>query len=117
MKRAGLWHPDPPDVRSAYDRGEARSYLDAPTFELWLQCVFLPNARAAVETRTFPTRSQVGLMALRQYDYHEHVPHAQRLLRLLHEFDDRVAWAAVRYPSSPSRRSPRRRTPRPNRAS
>ena len=87
MKRIGYWKDDPPDLLAEYRAGRMRSFLDAPTFELWLQCVFLPNARAAAAARNLPNGSQVGLMAQRQYDYHSHIPEAQPLLNLLHRFD------------------------------
>lgn len=64
--------------------------MDAPSFELWLQCVFLPNARAAARSDHLPIHSQVGLMAMRQYDYHSHVPEAQGLLKLLQDFDELI---------------------------
>jgi uncharacterized protein YqcC (DUF446 family) len=87
MRAIGFWTDNPPDLIAQYDRGELRSYLDAPTFELWLQCVFIPRARAAIRDNAFPSGSQVGGIAMRQYDYHSYVPEAQELLRLLHEFD------------------------------
>ena len=87
MKRIGFWKADPPDLHAEVEAGRLRSYLDAPTFEVWLQALFLDNARAAVANRSLPGGSQVGLMAMRQYDYHSYVPEAQTLLRLLHEFD------------------------------
>jgi|SRR3990172_2989960 len=87
LKRIGYWTDRPPPLLERYDQGELRSYLDSPSFEIWLQCVFLPRARHAVATRCLPRGSQVGLMALRQYDYHSFVPEAQNLLSLLHEFD------------------------------
>nr|WP_261361997.1 hypothetical protein [Humisphaera borealis] len=37
-----------------------------------------------------PIHSQVGLMAMRQYDYHSHVPEAQGLLKLLQDFDELI---------------------------
>src|SRR5215471_16387087 len=87
LKRIGWWSPNPPDLLSQIKAGHIRTYLDAPSFELWLQCVFLPNARRAASVFELPRTSQVGLMAMRQYDYHSHVPEAQHLLRLLEEFD------------------------------
>jgi uncharacterized protein YqcC (DUF446 family) len=36
MKRIGYWQENPPDLRAKYASGEMRSYLDAPSFELWL---------------------------------------------------------------------------------
>ena len=87
MKRIGCWHADPPDLRTQAARGQLHSCLDAPSFELWLQTLFLPNARYAVLADTLPPDSQVGLMALRQYDYHALVPEAHGLMNLLYEFD------------------------------
>jgi uncharacterized protein YqcC (DUF446 family) len=90
LRRIGWWVPDPPELRERYRRGELRSYLDAPSFELWLQCVFLPNARDAVAQDALPASSSVGVMAMRQYDYHSFVPEAQPLLQLLHRFDEQA---------------------------
>ena len=81
MRRIGYWSDNPPDVPAS------TSFLEAPSFELWLQCVFLPNARERIKTGNLPERSQVGLMAMRQYDYHSSVPEAQTLVQLLHDFD------------------------------
>jgi uncharacterized protein YqcC (DUF446 family) len=90
MKRIGYWQEISPELQAKVDRGELRSYLNAPSFELWLQAVFLPNARHAVAINTFPKDSQVGVMAMRQWDYHSYVAEAQDLLRLLSEFDSLV---------------------------
>ena len=90
MKRIGYWSASPPDLQAQVARGELRSYLDAPSFELWLQALFLPNARLGVQTDTLPSDSQVGLMAMRQYDYHSSVPEAHGLMKLLYAFDDLV---------------------------
>ena len=80
MKRINLWSEIPPSFK-------VTSYLEAPSFELWLQCVFIPHAREAAREGKYPERSQVGLMAMRQYDYHSFVEKAQPLLRLLKQFD------------------------------
>jgi uncharacterized protein YqcC (DUF446 family) len=90
MKRIGYWSAAPPDLRAKFETGEMRSYLDAPSFELWLQQVFIPNARDAVAGDALPQTSQVGLAALRQYDYHSQVPQAEQLLALLNRFDEMV---------------------------
>jgi len=90
MKRIGYWSPDPPDLRARFAAGEMQTYLDAPSFELWLQQVFIPNARDGVASDQLPASSQVGLAALRQYDYHSYVPEAQALLALLNQFDEMV---------------------------
>jgi uncharacterized protein YqcC (DUF446 family) len=84
MRRIGYWSDAPPDVPAT------TSFLDAPSFELWLQCVFLPNARERVKTGDLPEHSQVGLMAMRQYDYHSSVPAAHTLMRLLNDFDQLI---------------------------
>lgn len=90
LKRIGYWSPNPPDLRSRYATGEMKTFLDAPSFELWLQQVFIPNARDAVAKDALPKKSEVGLAALRQYDYHSTVPEAHNLLSLLSEFDEMV---------------------------
>ena len=87
MKRIGYWSLTPPDLQAKIAQGEMKSFVDAPPFELWLQQIFIPHARKAVSEGDLPKQSQVGLMALRQYDYHSHVPEAQGLLSLLHELD------------------------------
>ena len=90
MRRIGFWHADPPDLQALVARGELHSYLDAPSFELWLQALFLPNARQSVQAGTLPPESQVGLMAMRQYDWHSSIPKAHGLMQLLFEFDGLV---------------------------
>jgi uncharacterized protein YqcC (DUF446 family) len=87
MKRIGYWSDNPPDLQAEIAAGRLRSYLDAPTFELWLQCVFVPNARAAANASQLPAKSQVGVMAMRQYDYHSSIEEAHPLMQLLQEFD------------------------------
>ena len=83
MKQIGFWEDAPPDM-------EGSNALEAPAFELWLQCVFLPNARKAATSGEYPKESQVGLMAMRQYDYHSRVEKALHLVSLLHDFDELV---------------------------
>ncbi|SEI14092.1 Uncharacterized conserved protein YqcC, DUF446 family [Rheinheimera pacifica] len=83
MKKIGFWKENPPDVKVG-------NYIEAPSFELWLQCVFLPNARKAAQTGEYPDGSQVGLMAMREYDYHSCVEEALTLVSLLNDFDKLV---------------------------
>ena len=90
MRRIGYWQESKPDLQVKVLRGEVHSYVDAPSFESWLQMVFIPNARRAIETDRLPADSQLGLMAMRQYDFHSLVPEAHGLMRLLSEFDDLV---------------------------
>lgn len=87
MKRIAFWSNDPPDLQAEYAAGRLNTFLDAPSFELWLQCVFLPNARQAVRENNIPSTSQVGVMAMRQYDYHSSRPEAHPLMQLLNKFD------------------------------
>ena len=87
MKRIGFWSENPPPLLQMADRGELRTYLDAPSFEQWLQCVFLARAHEAIQNDAMPSSSSVAEMARRQYDYHSYVPEAQPLLKLLRAFD------------------------------
>jgi uncharacterized protein YqcC (DUF446 family) len=90
MKRIGFWTEDVPDLQAKARSGELHHFLNAPSFERWLQQIFIPNTRQAIEHNTLPAQSQVGLMAMRQYDYHSFIPEAQTLLELLHQFDQLV---------------------------
>ena len=83
MQNIGYWSANPPIF-------EVENFLEAPSFELWLQCIFIPNARKAAKTGDYPKTSQVGQMAMRQYDYHSYVDEAQNLLKLLNEFDELI---------------------------
>jgi uncharacterized protein YqcC (DUF446 family) len=87
LKRIGYWENNAPDLEEKVRSGELNSFLDAPSFELWLQQIFVPHARQAAKDNALPKESQVGVMAMRQYDYHTHVPEAQRLFQLLNQFD------------------------------
>ncbi len=87
MRRIGFWSDNPPPLLEMANRGELRTYLDAPSFEQWLQCVFLARAHKAIKNDAMPTSSSVAEMARRQYDDHSHVPEAQPLLELLRAFD------------------------------
>ena len=92
MKRIGYWDDtlDQRRVRDealAYAHEHGESPVAHMSFERWLQAVFIPNARNAARTDTLPSSSNVSVMAMRQYDYHSHVPEAQQLLHLLYEFD------------------------------
>ncbi len=66
---------------------QRRSPVGLMLFEHWLQAVFIPNAREAARSGHLPSSSQVGVMAMREYDYHSHVTEAEDLLHLLYEFD------------------------------
>lgn len=95
MKRIGYWSANPPDLLAAAERGELKSYLDAPTFELWLQALFIPRARKAAQEDMLPSNSMVREMARRQYDYMSVDYNAENLLKLLQRFDEMVIQAAA----------------------
>jgi uncharacterized protein YqcC (DUF446 family) len=86
MRRIGYWS-DSPELRPGACEGRFRSYLDAPTFRVWLQTLFLPNARAAALEGRLPARSQAGEIVRRQYALDAAAPEAQRLLALIGEFE------------------------------
>ncbi len=90
MKRIDYWVDNPPNLEADVASGTIRSFLDAPSFELWLQCIFIPNVKRAVKNDNLPAESQVGFMAMKQYHYHSIVEAAQPLLSLLHEFDNLI---------------------------
>jgi uncharacterized protein YqcC (DUF446 family) len=82
MRKIGFWSP-------ASAKPAHGDFTSMP-FQLWLQFVFLPAAREATHKQQWPDRSQVGLMALRNYDYFDFVEEAQQLVRLLNEFDNLI---------------------------
>ena len=96
MKRVGYWQTDPPaELLAKVDAGEISSYLNPGiTFEQYLQLVFLPAARQRVRDDDLPRESNMGVIAMRQYDYHSYVEEAQPLLRLLSHLDELVEAAA-----------------------
>jgi len=94
MRRIGYWSPNPPDLQAAVDRGEIKSFMDAPSFELWLQMIFLPHARQWTLEDSLPAESQIGELARRQYDYMSVAVEADELMHLLWDFDALIAQAA-----------------------
>jgi uncharacterized protein YqcC (DUF446 family) len=92
LRRLGWWldQADPPP-----ERDPSKLYAGLP-FPQWLQYEFLPRARSTVRDNSPPTSSMVGVMAMRQYDYHSIVEEALPLVQLLHHFDDLVERAAGR---------------------
>ena len=87
MRRVGYWS-DSPELQAGACEGRFKSYLDAPSFKIWLQVLFLPNARAAAREGKLPARSQAGEIVRRQYARDAEVPEARSLLALLREFDN-----------------------------
>ena len=92
LRRIGFWDDslDENVVRTQalqYAQTHGKSPVGTMPFEHWLQTVCIPNARDAATRNELPSDSQVSVMAMREYDYHSHVPEAQRLLKILREFD------------------------------
>jgi uncharacterized protein YqcC (DUF446 family) len=82
MRACGFWQnrlPTPKQLQFS----EAFA-MDTMTFVQWLQFVFIPNVREAVEENSFPESSSVAAQAVREFDT---VPEANRLTSLLSEFD------------------------------
>jgi uncharacterized protein YqcC (DUF446 family) len=111
LRRIGFWDDslDEEVVRTQalqYAKTHGKSPVGAMPFENWLQAVLIPNARDAATRNELPSESQVWDMARREYDYHSHVPEAQRLLELLREFDaifkSRATIKPDAQPSNPS---------------
>lgn len=83
MKQIGLWQEEPL-MPEQYDFRAAFA-LDTMAFSQWLQFVFVPRVGQILDNQgTFPTRSQVGVQATREFDG---VPEAAHLVELLCDFD------------------------------
>jgi uncharacterized protein YqcC (DUF446 family) len=83
MKRIGYWS-DKPLPPEAYNFHRAFA-MDTMAFSQWLQFVFVVRVNELVESGgPFPTRSQVGAQAVREFDGADE---ANQLVRLLSEFD------------------------------
>lgn len=83
LRRLGMWAPSPPPDE-AFESTVA-FHGDTMPFEQWLQFVLVPRVRSALAGEgSFPTRSMVGVRAVREYDGH---PDADRLVTLLSDFD------------------------------
>lgn len=90
MRRIGYWSEGgrPVDIRGPLG--------PTNTFEQWLQYVAIGEfRRRAAQRLPLPHTSQLGLMAMRQYDYHSQVEEAWPLMRLLEQVDRLIADAPV----------------------
>jgi uncharacterized protein YqcC (DUF446 family) len=83
MNRIGFWRAEPlPESAYAFRQAFA---MDTMTFGQWLQFIFVPRVKSIIGQRgEFPTSSQVGVQAIREFDGD---PQADRLVSLLCEFD------------------------------
>jgi uncharacterized protein YqcC (DUF446 family) len=82
MQQCGLWQTQP--LAPEQLRFTKAFGMDTMSFDQWLQFVFIPKVREAIETNSFPSSSQVGAQAVREFDT---VPAASRLVTLLAQFD------------------------------
>jgi uncharacterized protein YqcC (DUF446 family) len=82
MKRVGLWQEHPLQAEQ-YDFNAAFAG-DTMSFSQWLQFIFIPSVKRAAAHEDFPSQSQVGIKAVREFDGMEV---ASRLIQLLSEFD------------------------------
>ena len=82
MRASGLWQSQP--LRPEQLQFSRAFAMDTMTFQQWLQFIFVPKVREAIAGNCFPSNSQVGAQAVREFDS---VPEASRLLSLLSEFD------------------------------
>jgi uncharacterized protein YqcC (DUF446 family) len=82
MKRVGLWQEQPLQAEQ-YDFNAAFAG-DTMSFAQWLQFIFVPSVKRAAANENFPSQSQVGIKAVREFDG---MQAASRLIQLLSEFD------------------------------
>lgn len=89
MKRIGFWDDkviqiNPKDCTQAF-------CADKLAFHQWLQFVFIPNVRKIIsEKGELPDDSQVGIKAMREYDYMSTESKALELSTLLQSFDQLI---------------------------
>ena len=84
MRRAGYWRdePLPPEM---YNFSQAFA-MDTMPFSYWLQFIFIPRVRSIIaEQGQFPSKSMVGVQAIREFDGDDN---ADELVTLLNGFDD-----------------------------
>lgn len=91
LKTIGYWDDrlDSEDLREKFDKREIESWLDLQ-FSVYLQAIFLPEARESVRDADLPRESLVSVRAAREYEFWSEIPEAQRLTELLSQFDDLV---------------------------
>lgn len=87
LKRIGWWGDAPCPVNLSTCTEAFCS--DKLAFSQWLQFVLVPDIQTIVaEKKPLPKRSMIGVKAMREYDYMDHVEEAETLAQLLSELDD-----------------------------
>jgi uncharacterized protein YqcC (DUF446 family) len=82
LRRLGWWSEDP--LRPEQFEFSEAFAMDTMAFPQWLQFIFLPRVREAVDSGEFPQGSMVAAQAVREFDGFEE---AGPLVSLLAEFD------------------------------
>ena len=82
MQRIGFWQAEPLKAEQ-YQFSEAFG-MDTMAFSQWLQFIFIPRVKESAANNKFPSKSEVAVQAVREFDgVHE----ASHLVTLLSEFD------------------------------
>jgi|SRR5215831_3646153 len=82
MRRIGYWQTEP--LRPEQMKFTQAFAMDTMTFTQWLQFIFLSRVREAAASNQFPSSSNVGAQAVREFDGDTDADH---LVTLLSEFD------------------------------
>src|ERR1700730_16582390 len=82
MKRIGYWQVAP--LNPEQMRFTQAFAMDTMNYTQWLQFIFLPQVRRAITSNQFPSASNVGAQAVREFDGD---PNATGLVTLLSDFD------------------------------
>ena len=82
MKRIGYWQVEPLNPEQMlFTKAFA---MDTMSYAQWLQFVLLPQVRRAIASKHFPSASNAGAQAVREFDGD---PNATGLVVLLSDFD------------------------------
>jgi uncharacterized protein YqcC (DUF446 family) len=82
MRHIGFWQAEPLQAEQ-YDFRAAFAG-DTMSFSQWLQFIFIPNVKRAAANANFPSKSEVGVKAVREFDG---MDEASKLVGYLAEFD------------------------------
>ena len=84
MKKINLWQKEP--LKEEQYDFRAAFASDTMAYSQWLQFIFIPRVHQIIDEKgEFPSSSQVGTQAMREFDG---VYEAQKLVELLNDFDD-----------------------------
>ncbi len=83
LKQIGFWQTEP--LKPEQLEFQEAFGMDTMAFSQWIQFVLIPRVEAIIQNKgQFPSTSQVGAQAVREYDG---VRGTSRLIELLQEFD------------------------------